>query len=456
MRKSLLLFLCSVLVLAFPGCSQAEESASSSMTQEELKDDPTGAFAFRWYQQCVSEKPEENLVLSPLAACRMLGSLYLGSENKTRAQIQKTLGWQGSPESWLESMTKISRRFQNAPEVTMADGIWVQKNYPLEGTFAGMMREMGDAEVRNVDFSKSGTRKEVNQWIRQKTDGKIGELLKTLSPEARLVLTNALVFKGNWKDAFAKENTRKGYFTSLNGEEVRFPIMQREGTYPYLRKETFQWLEMPCDGDRFAMGIFLPKTLKEFGAMERSLTPELLRECRENAIKTDLDLRLPRFAFEGSFQPVPSLKKMGMEEPFLSTADFTPITRANDLRVSGMILGGFLKVDEKGAQAAAASAVEFIPKSVSETEKPRFYADRPFVFVIYEKETGIILFCGRFVDPKTMEKDLESLPVEGAVLESADNKPNAKNAAPSRNPGEVVTETVRSNFNTSGIGGSME
>ncbi|MDO4551744.1 MAG: serpin family protein [Planctomycetia bacterium] len=458
MRTQLLFLLYFCLVCCISGCGYADENAENSETGPREKSCSVEEFALNWYQKCAQRNPEENLILSPLATYRMLGALYLGSEKQTAEQIRKGMCWSGDREMWIKSMNQISRQFLDTKEVEMADGIWIQEKYSIQGAFAGMLRDMGNAEVQNVDFTEEQTRDKINFWIKEKTAEKIPELLKELSSDARLVLTNTLTFQGNWKEAFDKQNTRSGYFTSLKGEEVRFPLMQREGDYRYLRQEDFQWMEMPYEGERFMMAIFLPKSYDMFFALEKRLTPELLRECREKSEKTHLDVRIPRFVLSQDFQAVPVLKELGIVDAFQSTADFSGITGANDLMVSSIIQGNFLRVDEKGTQAAAATAAEFLPKSAPVNDIPRFYADRPFVFVIYDVKTEMILFCGRFVDPEGMKKMAAEFPEEIAIIESSGNNPDEESSVPimPNSAKEIIVETVHSNLNTSGVGGTME
>lgn len=455
MKKSGLFLLASLLFMSLPGCVRGDDSGNLSPTpvvaERESSEESFTKFSLDWYQRNVEEQPKANLVTSPLGMYQLLGMLYAGSQNKTHEQIAAAMGWTGSEEEYFQRMRDRFLRYQNRPEILMADSLWVQDQFPLDGNYAGVLRGLGNAEVRNIDFGNESARKEINQWVSRRTKGKIPKLLQELSPNTEMLLCNTLTFRGEWEDAFDKRDTRKGYFTSLEGKEVRFPIMQREGTYRYLKGEDFQWLELPYRENEFFMGIFLPEKHDLFVEAEKRVTSQFIEDCVNRASAVTVDVRMPRFTFQGNSQAVPILKKMGMEDAFLPTADFSLISRGNELMVSRILQGTYLKIDEKGTEAVAATAAETIWKSAMPRKNPKFYADRPFVFIIAERSTGAILFAGRFVDPEAMEKDMEALQELESHEEVEENAPK-----PNADKNETKNVRILSNFHTTGIGGTIQ
>ncbi|MBE6427046.1 MAG: serpin family protein [Planctomycetaceae bacterium] len=438
MKKFLILFFFAFLILPNTAFSSDKEKRDTAR-QNALH---PASFAFNWYQQSAKAAPDQNLVISPYGMYRLLGSLYLGSEGKTKKQFENVLGWTESKELWLENMKAAYQSLQREKDLELALGAWVQNKNPIRDSYVEMLRELGDAEVLNVDFARDETKDQIDAWGKKNSGGRITDIPLQISSDTKILLTDLIFFDAQWEDAFNKKLTRKGYFTSLDGTETRFPIMQRTGNYRLFSQKDWQWLEIPYLGKRFAMGIFLPNSLEKFSEMEKTISIELLNECRLNAKKTKVELRLPKFAFSNSNSPVPVLKKMGIQEAFQTSADFSGIADSNDIMLSEITQTLFLNVNEKGTEAVAVAAAEFIPKSGMNNIAAKFYADRPFVFAIYDLESDAILFCGRMVDPKAMESELKK-------IEFIDSIENASEA--------ILSNSQDSeNINTKGDGGEIQ
>ncbi len=395
----------------------AEENAS----EENQKSNAQAVFAVNWYQKNVKEAPDSNIVTSPFGIYRLLGALYLGSDGQTAAQIQTLLGQNGSKEQFLKETADLFNSLKQTGDLNIADGLWVHDGYSVRDSFVNTIKEMGNTDVRDIDFSTSAALEEINRWGREATHGKIPQMLPNLSGEPRMVIANAIFFDGKWEQAFDEENTRDGYFTTLAGKDIMFPIMQRKGEYSYLQKDNFQWLEIPYQGEKFAMGILLPNSHENFRDVEKKFSKELLDECRANAKKQKVDLRLPKFTFNNSAQAAPLLKKMGISDAFSTSANFTPISNANDLMLSQVSLNAFLSVNEKGTQAAATAAAEIVAKSIAINRDPSFYVDRPFIFTIFDLQSETILFCGRIVNPEKINVNETS-----KIVDMGENEATAK------------------------------
>ncbi|MDO4627776.1 MAG: serpin family protein [Planctomycetia bacterium] len=471
--------LCTACIAVFAtlfyvsGCSYADNSgmnadstkAAASENAKKGVKDITSSFSLAWYQQCVSENVKQNLVLSPLSAYRMLGTLYQGSAGETQNQIRSAMQWDGDLPTWQTAMRESADVWNSLKEMTLADGVWIQDNYKINADFIQTLWRTASVEVKNTNFGSENARTEVNKWVAAKTEGKIPELLDSLSEDTQILMANTLVFQGRWAHAFDERDSRKGYFTSIDGDEYRYPMMQTESEFRYYQGEDYQWLEMPYEGKKFSLMVLLPKDRGLFMEQEKNLTPEFVEKCRKEAKRTKVDVRFPKFTMRCTHQLIPSLTKMGVQDAFQAVANFSPMTESDDVMVTQIRQGIFLKVNEEGTEAAAATAVEFYPKAMNDGT-PKFYADRPFVFMIRENTTGAILFVGRFVDPEGMEEATEisqedrAQMVSGGTAETVNEESNSvegkKPEVESNGTPEKEETTSETDFNTSGVGGSME
>jgi len=223
-----------------------------------------------------------------------------------------------------------------------------------------------------------------------------------IDPLTRLILTNAIYFKGAWVQEFDKEETIEQNFYVTPEQAVKVDMMRRldeEAEFPYHETDSLQILEMPYSGKETSMLVLLPKehNLEE---IEEKLTLENISTWQENLQEQEVRLYFPKFKMETKYSLGDSLAKMGMPTAFTELADFSGMTGKKELMIDEVIHQAFVEVDEKGTEAAAVTAVIMIEMVAPiEPPVPVFRADRPFIFLIQEKETGAILFMGRMLDP---------------------------------------------------------
>lgn len=449
------------ILFCFAGCSQGDEAAesaengTSTPAADSKMADQQLSFALNVFHKMTEESPkEENVVFSPFSLYRILGAVTLGSEGKTKQELEKGMERTGSDEEWIAQMSDLCRSLEESAEVQMAGGFWIQDDFQLESDFMDRLWSVSKQEVQKIDFSASDAAKTVNKWFEKKTDGHIADLMKNISPDTRLLLADAITFHGQWKNAFDPEETRKGYFTDINGEEIRYPIMQQTATFPYYEGNGFQYLEIPYGDSRFSMAVVLPDQWDHYLEFEKNLTAAQLKEWREKAQETKLDLRFPTFSVEKTQKLETILQKMGIVEAFGGAAEFRPIAAGDQLRLAEVVQGTFLKVDEKGTEAAAGTAASFVLKSAPVTEIPRFYADRPFLYFIRQNADGAILFQGRFVNPTAMDEATKAVAKDdsqASLVSEGTGEPTTVKDEPI-----TVKKVLENNLNTSGIGGTME
>jgi serpin B len=221
-----------------------------------------------------------------------------------------------------------------------------------------------------------------------------------LNQLTRLVLTNAIYFKGSWASRFEKRNTRQAPFTLTNGDKVNVPMMNQTETFNYMQAEDFQVLEMPYVENELSMFIFLPKKFDGLNKFEKTLTSENLSLWLTKLRKTKVVVSVPRFKVTSEFGLSDVLKSMGIKDAFTPQADFSAMSGMKDLHISAVLHKAYVDVTEEGTEAAAATGIVVGVTSV-QPPPPEFRADHPFVFLIRDNRTGNILFIGRVLNPPT-------------------------------------------------------
>jgi serpin B len=300
----------------------------------------------------------------------------------------------------------------NAPhdnyQLSVANALWAQKGYSFLEAFLSLLKNDYGAGLNQVDFkgATEATRVTINQWVEQKTQDKIKDLLKpgALRADTRLVLTNAIYFKGNWDTQFDKAQTKDEDFFLSAEQKVTAPLMHREGGFNYLDGGTFQALEIPYKGKELSMVILLPKDRAGLPALEQSLSAEHTQQWLSKlAPASKVVVTLPKYKMTQEFELGTQLAAMGMPQAFESSADFSGMTGHRDFAISNVIHKAYVDVIEEGTEAAAATAVTMRAMAIRVPTQPPpvFRADHPFLFLIRENQSNSILFLGRVVDPRT-------------------------------------------------------
>ena len=355
-------------------------------------------FAFKLYDQL--SEAEGNLFFSPSSIEAALAMTAEGARGNTQKQFFQCLEV-GSADRPIS--------FQGL-EFESANAIWVDQLFPILGTFETAVTEKHDAEIRSADFSGQPEveRLKINDWVEEQTRNKIQNLMPagSVSDMTRLVLVNAIYFKGDWLHAFDKEKTVDAPFhppspegsgvTGALEKTMSVPMMtMKPERFGYFENEEFQCLELPYQGEEVSMLIFLPckKTKKP------DLKPMFSAMGMQPLHKTEVEVHLPRFRTESTFDLKQTLATLGITDAFdPNLADFSGISEMQDLFISAAIHKAFVEVNEEGTEAAAATGI-----SVGVTSMPMppkiFRADRPFSFLIRENASGKILFMGRICDP---------------------------------------------------------
>jgi serpin B len=284
----------------------------------------------------------------------------------------------------------------------VSNGLWVQNGFNLLDSFVSDIREAYSASVENLDFTGNteGSRETINSWVAENTLNRILNLIPQgiLDADTRLVLTNAVYFKASWENPFNEYSTSSREFKLTDGTVANIPMMTQTERFNYSSTNEYSAVELGYAGGSAAMLIVVPDG--DFHRFEQDLNAEYLEGIRNGLSYESIKLSMPLFEFTQSMQLGDILKLMGMESAFDDRADFSGITGSRDLRISSVVHKAFVKVDEAGTEAAAATAVVMTLRAMPEAAV-EMNINRPFIFFILDNETGSIVFMGRVMNPKS-------------------------------------------------------
>jgi serpin B len=402
--KCQMLFLILVL-LVFTGCSTSNFIADSSQATEEnvIKTiDANNQFALDLYKENIGEK---NIFFSPYSITTALAMTYEGARGETAKEIKDVFKFLDDDIQRRSSFAAIYNAINGNHEeykLFTANALWLENTYQLEPLFTASIANYYDGYVTNLDFINNPqiSRKTINSWIEDKTNNKIIELLKEndIKPNTKLVLTNAIYFKGDWLKEFDEKDTTElpFYVNDVVGKNVETMYLKEK--FKYIETEDLQILSMLYKGEQLQMKIYLPKE-KDISILENQLTIENLKKWDESLLTREVEVYLPKFKFDTRYLLKENLINMGMPLAFSDDADFSGMNKMNDLKIGSVIHQAFVEVDEKGTEAAAATAVIVVSKSSAFDTSATFKADHSFIFTISDVETGTILFMGKVNDP---------------------------------------------------------
>jgi serpin B len=367
-------------------------------------------FAIKLFHELPNSKT--NFFYSPFSIRTALAMTYAGSKKETASQMAKVLGFTEGDDihqslgTFIKDLTKPDEN--SKVDIVIANALWGQKGFPFLPEFKALNKKYYDGGMEEVNFAQSEeTAKLINDWVEKQTWEKITNLVPPgiLNKKTKLVLTNAMYFKEAWNQPFTATATENSPFYAEGGNTPTVPIMFNLQTYSYGENEEAQWLEIPYQGHRMTMAIFLPKKKDGLPDFEKKLNGNSLDKLLSSSKYSMVKAYIPRFKVTSNTPVTKPLKKMGMELPFQpGRADFSgmaKLPKGEDLYISDVLHKAFVSVDEKGTEAAAATAVimKMHRAAVSAALPMTFRADHPFLFLIRHKETGVILFMGHVANP---------------------------------------------------------
>ena len=319
------------------------------------------AFAVQLYGQL--REQSGNLFFSPGSISTALAMAYAGARGDTASSMAKTLHFTLPPDRLDPAMGALLRDLNavhDGYQLSVANALWAQRGYAFLNSFLNIMNNDYGAGLNQVDFkgSTEAARLTINQWVEQKTANKIKDLLPSgaLKPTTRLVLTNAIYFKGDWQTQFDKAQTKDEDFHLSPAQTKKVPLMHREGGFNYFNGGTFQVLEIPYKSNELSMVIFLPKDPGGLAALEQSLTSSNTQQwLGQLSPVPKVIVTIPKFKTTQQFELAGTLAAMGMPQAFTASADFSGMTGKKDLAISAVIHKAYIDVNEEGTEAAAAT-----------------------------------------------------------------------------------------------------
>jgi serpin B len=361
------------------------------------------AFAFDLYQAIRSK--DGNLFLSPYSIETALGMVYAGARGETAQQMAATLHFPLPQEQLHLALGRLQANLQQAGAdgsfvLTIANSLWSQRGFDLLPEFVTVAIGDYGAAPRPVDFTTGAGRDQarlaINEWVDEETQGRITDLIPdgAFNDMTRLVLANAIYFKADWDEPFQTIPDPQP-FTLLSGEQIAAPMMSRRGGVRYFAAQDSEAIELSYQGDRMKMLILLPAA-GQFPAFEEALDAARIEEALAGLQGGDIRLTMPKFEYTSDFMLAEPLAALGMPAAFSAAqADFSGMTGQPGLFLSAVIHKAFVAVDELGTEAAAATGVVVELSAMPQV----VVVDRPFVFLIRDSETGVILFLGRVLNP---------------------------------------------------------
>ena len=407
----------ALAILGTAGCMSRSDVSDESLKRirEEIARSPDARtvidgntqFALDLYARLKADQPG-NLFFSPCSISTALAMTYGGARGDTEAQMAKVLRF-ALPQEVLHSTFSLLHQALNSGgekrgyRLHEANRLWGQQGFAFLPGFLILTRDHYGAELGQVDFKgqREQTRQTINSWVAKQTEDKIHDLIPedVLDAMTRLVLTNAVYFKGDWTEPFDVKVTKDAPFHVTARQEVQVPLMFRESDYRYAASEGLKMIELTYGQGDLSMLVLLPDEIGGLAALEAKFTSDNLNRWLMGLRKQEVEVYLPRFKLTSQFDLREILNSMGMTMALAMTqADFSGMDGERDLFISAVIHKAFVDVNEEGTEAAAATGN--VMKSIARKQPAVFRADHPFLFLIRDNQSGSILFLGRVVNPR--------------------------------------------------------
>ncbi len=382
-------FLLFFLFFLLGSCVGEKASLASTSLREFAMSSAINDFALKLHPEIQKEASHQNIIWSPASLYQVLAMVGIGSNGETYAEMKGLLGdIKGAKLSAL----------QNDEALSAFNRLYLQNNYEASAQYLHDLKQLFSLDVSYADFmtNPAQERENINNWVEEKTDRRISNLLPqgVITELTRLVLVNTILFKGTWAKEFEKRATHDSVFTNSKGETEKIKMMFQKAKFFYGENESFQWIELPYQGERFVLQIILPRKSTELTSLMRGDLAEQMKKIILD--EKEVELFMPRLKASLSLNPQNALESLGMRAVFSPTrADLTGISTKDDLFVSAIVHKGDIEIDEKGTVAAAASAAVISRKSIMmPQEQTIMRLDRPFGFFLMDKKEHAIVFMG--------------------------------------------------------------
>lgn len=372
------------------------------------------AFATDLYFR-LKDKPG-NIIASPYTVSTAVSMAYAGALGATKGQMNAVMHYLPQGQNLYDAFSSLNRLLSkswyqgpNENKIFLANSLWVQQELRILPDFLNIMNSYYKSDFKQVDFARNpgSARMQINQWVREKTQGRIEDLVgeSDISTSTRLVLIASIFFKAVWENPFEVSLTKQAPFFVSANKTVSVPMMNTTATFPVFQGNDFTLIELPYrhsqgEGAELSFVVLLPKDRFGLSQFEKEFSADRLDRWLGSSRPEKVILSFPKFEMNSTFDLTTPLQQMGMTAAFSERADFSEITGDSSLQLTSVLHKAYLKLDEKGSEAVAATAVVIGLKSVLEPVKPlALEVNHPFMFLIVDKLTGSILFIGRLTLP---------------------------------------------------------
>ncbi len=403
-----MLFKLSIIVLLIPACTgqndpiyqipkDATPIALSASQQKRVSQD--NSFAFDLLKNTIASSDQTNVFVSPLSVSIALGMAWNGANGDTKTEMETALKMSGMSVADINDYYKIMQStlpgIDPTTKLSIANSLWYRTGFVVKPDFLKVNTDYFGAYVKELDFTQAWAVDTINNWCSKKTNKMIPQVLTKIPNDIVMYLVNAVYFKGIWRKKFAKVNTNEANFTNELGNSVKVNMMYQKDTFSYNADSYAQYLDMPYGNKAFSMTVILPSDGKTTADVLNYLTVDKWNSIIGYMPTTKVEVYLPRFNNKNNLSLINPLQNMGMNLAFSDRADFSKIADIQ-LLISSIQHITNIEVTEEGTEAAAVTIIGVGLTSMPvDPPTPVFKVNKPFLFVIREKSTGVILFVGK-------------------------------------------------------------
>ncbi|NXI15653.1 A1AT2 antiproteinase, partial [Irena cyanogastra] len=359
-------------------------------------------FAFQFFREVTQEEPNKNIFFSPVSISAAFAMLALGARSATQSQILEGLAFnlteiqEKEIHEGFHNLIHMLNYPEGGVQLNMGNAIFVTEKLKLLKQFLDDAKALYQVEAFTTDFNKpTEAEKQINDYIERKTHGKITNLVKDMDPQTVMLLASFVFFKGSWEKPFKAEHTEEREFFVDAETTVKVPMMYQMGRFDFYFDEELSCTVVRLHYNGSATAFLVLPEKGKMKQLERTLDKETIQKWSDHLFQSFMDLYFPKFSISGSYEISNTLRKMGIVDVFTNQADLSGITGTPELKVSKVVHKASLDVDEKGTEAAAATAVEIIPVALP----PTIEFSHPFLMLIFDRDTNSTLFIGKIVNP---------------------------------------------------------
>ena len=357
-------------------------------------------FGFNLLKEISKNELNKNVIISPLSISTALGMVLNGASDETYDQMKAALGFSDFKfddiNKSYRSLDSLLKYIDEKVIFNSANSIWYHNEFSVEQNFIEINKKYFNAEVNKIDFSNPIAKDIINNWVKEATNSKIPKIIDKINPEIVMFLINAIYFKGNWQYQFDKNSTKEDIFYIDENNTVACQMMSQKNHFNFYYDENMEAVELPYGNSSFNMMIILPSLNKKVEDVISVMSSDKFDFIKNKFVKKEITIMIPKFKLEYSKTLNDALMNLGMKDAFIpEKANFSKISKLKNLFISEVIHKTFIEVNEEGTEAAAVTSVGLGVTSVGNY----FKVDRPFLFIIYEKNTNTILFLGKVINP---------------------------------------------------------